>query len=69
MQNGSTRMLPFCPAKLQSLFQQPPHYVQNNWTLSLVFIGERELASSLAHHANGFLEVPNQGNTIAARAP
>lgn len=69
MQNGSLRTLSFCPAKLQPFFQWFPHYVQNNWTLTLVFIGERESVSSLAHHTNNFLQVPNQGTSIPAHTP
>lgn len=47
MQNGSKRAFPFCLAKLQSFFQWPPHYVQNNWTLTLTLIGEQELCRHL----------------------
>lgn len=69
MQNGSTRTLLFRPAKLQSLFQWPPHYLQNNWALTLVLIGERESVSSVAHHAQGFQQVLYRGTPIPARAP
>lgn len=67
VQNGSTRMLPFCPAKLQSLIQQSPHYVQNNWTPILAFIGKRGWVLSLAQHTNGFYKLQSRAPQFQPR--